>query len=76
LDAMGSFYSWTNPTGIFHKIHLRRIRDSLSGHLANLKSMEKEMIEKGIYSQVEGNWQLNEEALKANPIRYSRVSRR
>jgi hypothetical protein len=38
--------------------------------------MEKEMIEKGIYSQVEGNWQLNEEALKANPIRYSRVSRR
>jgi anaerobic magnesium-protoporphyrin IX monomethyl ester cyclase len=75
LNAMEDFYKGRGKEGVLHRRQVRAIRDSMSEHILNLQDIEREMIQKGIYQlDSENNWTLNEELLKANPVKYAERS--
>ena len=72
IDTMCGFYSWKTAHGVFYKRQLKKIKVSLKDHLDRLKTIESDMIDRGIYvmNDKNGNWELNEEKIKENPVNY------
>lgn len=66
LDAMEQFYSWMNIEGAFYRLQLKRVRQSLKPHLAELKTLEVKLIDRQIYQKntTSSHWELNEQKLR------------
>ncbi|MEK0337624.1 MAG: radical SAM protein [Nitrosopumilus sp.] len=66
LSAMEKFYSPLTSLGLFYRLKLRQIRNSLSQHFSFLRKIETGLIERGIYekSAKYNEWRLNEQKLR------------